>query len=60
MIEVVKYTTDHKNEWDNFVSKAKNGTFLFYRDYMEYHADRFVDYSLMIYSKNKLDGFITG
>jgi hypothetical protein len=27
--------------------KSKNGTFLFDRRYMEYHADRFVDYSLM-------------
>jgi len=54
MLEVQKYTIDKKNDWDHFVSNAKNGTFLFYRDYMEYHADRFEDYSLMIYSKNKL------
>lgn len=54
MIEIIKYTTELKKQWDDFVSIAKNGTFLFYRDYMEYHADRFVDYSLMIYSNNKL------
>lgn len=54
MIRISKYTADQKQEWDNFISSAKNGTFLFYRDYMEYHADRFVDFSLMIYKKEKL------
>ena len=33
---------------------SKNGTFLFLRDYMEYHADRFDDYSLMYYKDDKL------
>lgn len=32
------------------MSTAKNATFLFYRDFMEYHQDRFDDYSLMIYA----------
>lgn len=54
MINVIKYSADKKQEWDNFVASAKNGTFLFYRDYMEYHADRFEDHSLLIYNKNKL------
>jgi hypothetical protein len=34
--------------WDEFVSRAKNATFLFYRDYMDYHKDRFTDASLMV------------
>ncbi|TLX76901.1 GNAT family N-acetyltransferase [Labilibacter sediminis] len=54
MIEVIRYTSDKKAEWDEFVGKAKNGTFLFYRIYMEYHADRFEDYSLLLYDKGKL------
>ncbi len=54
MIEVLRYTPDHKGDWDNFVTKAKNGTFLFYRDYMEYHADRFEDFSSMLYENGKL------
>ncbi|EDP95482.1 hypothetical protein KAOT1_11181 [Kordia algicida OT-1] len=39
--------------WDNFVSEAKNATFLFYRDFMEYHHDRFDDYSLILFKKDK-------
>ena len=37
-----------KNQWDEFVGKAKNQTFLFYRDFMDYHADRFDDHSCII------------
>lgn len=33
--------------WDTFVSSARNGVFLFQRDYMDYHADRFHDHSLL-------------
>lgn len=44
----------YKKQWDEFVKEAKNGTFLFQRDFMEYHSDRFLDYSLLIYEKNKL------
>lgn len=54
MIHIVRYTADKKAEWDSFVRESKNGTFLFMRDYMEYHADRFDDYSLMYYKDDKL------
>ncbi|MBO4657582.1 MAG: GNAT family N-acetyltransferase [Bacteroidales bacterium] len=43
-----------KLDWDNFVEASKNGTFLFKRDYMEYHSDRFTDYSLIFYKDRKL------
>ena len=42
------------SEWNDFISSAKNATFLFYRDFMEYHQDRFQDYSLMVYEDEKL------
>jgi hypothetical protein len=41
----------HKNDyehWNVFIGLAKNGTFLFHRDFMEYHEDRFRDYSLIV------------
>ena len=34
-------------EWDAFVGASKNGTFLLTRPYMDYHADRFTDHSLI-------------
>jgi hypothetical protein len=45
---VQRYLPEHKAAWDEFVHDAKNATFLFYRDYMGYHDDRFSDHSLMI------------
>lgn len=41
------YTPALSREWDEFVSHSRNGTFLFRRAYMEYHADRFRDASLV-------------
>lgn len=49
MFEVRRYTQDRADEWNEFVARAKNGTFLFDRQYMDYHADRFADHSLMFY-----------
>lgn len=54
-INIKKYTPDYYFLWNEFVSQAKNATFLFHRDFMEYHQDRFEDYSLLVLDeKNKL------
>lgn len=57
-IEVTPYSSEYKDQWDSFVSDAKNGVFLFNRDYMEYHKDRFVDNSLLFFSNHKLVGLL--
>ncbi|MCK5825177.1 MAG: GNAT family N-acetyltransferase [Ichthyobacteriaceae bacterium] len=54
MINVERYIPERKQEWDLFIENSKNGTFLFKRDFMDYHNDRFKDFSLMIYRKGKL------
>jgi hypothetical protein len=51
---VKRYTRDRQKEWDEFIGRARNGTFLFNRGYMEYHADRFLDHSLMIFQGGQL------
>lgn len=53
-IDIIRYTPDRANEWNGFVVRSKNGTFLFDRRYMDYHADRFVDHSLMFYDRHGL------
>ena len=60
MISVVKYTDSHREEWDKFVESSINGTFLFFRDFMEYHKDRFDDFSLLFYKDDKLISIIPG
>ena len=58
MIEIRRYTAEKADEWNQFVAMSKNGTFLFYRGYMDYHADRFDDYSLMFYENGKLSALL--
>lgn len=53
-MEIVRYNPSFKGAWDSFVDASKNGTFLFRRDYMEYHSPRFTDASLLFYEKGKL------
>ena len=46
-----RYTEEQKNIWNEFVRNSKNGHFFFLRDYMEYHSDKFDDFSLMIFDE---------
>ena len=51
---VKKYQPEFKNQWNDFVATSKNATFLFQRDFMDYHQDRFTDNSLMIFKNDSL------
>ena len=51
---VKRYESKYFSDWNAFISTAKNATFLFNRDFMEYHSDRFEDFSLMIFQEDKL------
>ncbi|MGB9980313.1 hypothetical protein [Methanobacterium sp.] len=53
-LRVERYQKEYKSLWDQFIDNSKNGIFLFNRDYMEYHSDRFEDFSLMFFKGNKL------
>lgn len=56
LVKLRPYSPACAEEWDAFVGKAKNGTFLYKRGYMDYHADRFTDCSLMFYKRGELIG----
>lgn len=53
-MEIRRYRREDKELWNSFVSKARNATFLFDRNYMDYHDDRFDDNSFIFYYKGKL------
>ncbi len=60
-MQVVRYSPDFRVRWNQFVDRSKNGTFLFNRDYMEYHADRFEDHSvLVIDDKGNIQAVLAG
>jgi len=54
VISVVPYSPEHRAPWDAFVDGSKNATFLFRRGYMDYHADRFTDASLLFLEEGRL------
>ncbi|WP_035670632.1 hypothetical protein [Flavobacterium sp. 83] len=51
---VKQYQESDYDNWNAFIGQAKNATFLFHRDFMEYHKDRFEDFSLLIFEDEKV------
>lgn len=51
---VRRYTASDAEQWTTFVRASRTGLFLFERPYMDYHADRFVDHSLLLLSGDEL------
>lgn len=54
MIEIERYSEDKKSNWNSFNKLSKNYLFMFDRNYMDYHHDRFIDHSLMFFDEGKL------
>jgi len=53
-VRVELYEPKYEACWDEFVRQSKNGVFIFHRNYLEYHADRFSDFSLMFFQDGRL------
>ena len=49
IMTIIKYDLQYKNIWNEFVKNSKNTHFFFQRDYMQYHSDRFEDFSLLVF-----------
>jgi hypothetical protein len=54
VVQVERYHAGLAGEWDAFVHGCRNGVFLFLRGYMDYHADRFTDHSLLFRADGRL------
>jgi len=50
---VKRYDKNDYKDWNAFIGQAKNASFLFHRDFMEYHSNRFQDYSLIVLDGDK-------
>ncbi len=51
---VKKYEAADSSQWDSFIDSAKNATFLFKRNFMDYHKDRFEDHSMLVFKNEKI------
>lgn len=54
MVSIVKYSDEMAGLWNKFNKESKNYLFMFDRNYMDYHRDRFKDHSLFFYDDDKL------
>lgn len=54
MIEIKQYNLDDATKWNEFVSISRQGTFLFNRNYIDYHSDRFTDCSFLVMEKGRI------
>ena len=48
-ITIKRYDTSYRILWDNAVNEVRQSVFLFNRDFIDYHKDRFADFSLMVF-----------
>jgi len=54
-LQIVRYTNQHQELWDDFVWRSNNGTLFHSRTFLSYHPpDRFQDESLVIFKGDKL------
>ncbi len=58
MLEVFRYTAIHKAQWNKFAASARQSSFLFQRDYMDYHAQRFRDNSLIVLRNGRIHALL--
>lgn len=58
---IKKYSESDRNIWNDFLLTCKNYHFMFNRDFIEYHSDRFKDHSLIILDeKDKIVALLPG
>lgn len=58
-MRLLAYGAERESEWNKFVEGSKNGTFLFHRNFMDYHSCRFKDASLLFYNpKGRVAGLL--
>jgi len=58
MYEVVVYTENLRDAWNSFLLSSKNSSFLFNRNFMEYHSSKFQDHSLLVLKGGKIIGML--
>ncbi|MBT5759984.1 MAG: GNAT family N-acetyltransferase [Candidatus Marinimicrobia bacterium] len=58
---IKKFEQKDRKQWEAFIEQSNNGTLFHYRRFLDYHdSDRFVDHSLLFYTREKLSAVLTG
>jgi len=58
---IKRYTPELASVWDNLIDESVNGSFILKRSFMDYHQDRFEDFSYLIWGHKKvIAAFVAG
>ena len=57
---VDRYSDKDKEEWDEFIKNCKNSHFMFFREFIQYHKNRYIDFSIIIRNDKKNISSSTG
>jgi len=57
-MKIIRYTEDRRQQWEEFVSNSKNGTFHLSRNFIDYHGAKFNDHSLLAFDDEELVGVL--
>ncbi|MDO4715651.1 MAG: GNAT family N-acetyltransferase [Bacteroidales bacterium] len=57
-VRLISYQSNLQEQWDEAVEQMRNATFLHLRRFMDYHAERFVDASLLFAVNNNIRGLL--
>lgn len=52
MVKISQYEPKYSQEWDRFVESSRTPLFFFKRAFLEYHKERFEDYSLIAFDQD--------
>ena len=54
VMTIIPYSINRRELWDWFVSQAPGGSFMLQRGYMDRHADRYFDCSVLVFDRKEL------
>jgi hypothetical protein len=57
-MQVVRYSSLYKEKWDSFIDTARVKSFLYKRDFMDYHSDRFIDFSFLVIENDRVKALL--
>ncbi|ERL99462.1 hypothetical protein HIMB11_00408 [Rhodobacteraceae bacterium HIMB11] len=58
MYKIERYKPKQKALWDQLLRESNAGNLIIHRDFLEYHSDRFEDFSIMVFADQKLIGIM--
>lgn len=53
-VRIERYSPENKRRWDEFAARSRERCFIFQRDYIDYHGERFSDHSLLAFKGQRI------